>query len=104
MKKLNNFLKAYLRVSLFVMITVSLFGFYSIWNPVSGGKISTSLDKSFLRYVVSFAFVISIVNIPVFVISAVALIMKRKEILLAILLLVASGIYYMYGRAVGDGW
>lgn len=87
------------------MIIASLYGLFSIllydqWHRIN----SIVYSNNFSAHLVYYAFMISIINIPVFLISGVILLVKRQRIGIAIFILAAAILCITFGRMMGDSW
>lgn len=104
MKELKKVFIAYLTLGALIMIILSIHGFLSLTYPNYEATVNSFIYPSFFGYIISFAFMISIFNLPVFGVSAVVLLIKRQMIGLSALLLLAAISYFTFGKMMGDGW
>ena len=87
------------------MIMISLYGFLSLLYPNDWQRInSVAYANYFFAHLVYYSFMLSLINIPVFLISSLTLLIKRQRIGLALVLILTSTIYFLFARMVGDGW
>lgn len=105
MKTLKKLFFIYLILSASIMIMISLYGFLSFLYPRDWQRINSVVYAHyFSAHLVYYSFMISMVNIPVFGISSLILLIKRQQIGLALVLILAATIYFIFGRMMGDGW
>lgn len=103
MKTLSKLYFTYLLFGAWVMLAMAIYGFLYSANPhFLYDRYPEIFSVSFLGYIIYYAFMISIVNIPIFGISGVILLIKRQRIALAILLLTALLAYVIYLKIHGD--
>jgi hypothetical protein len=85
------------------MLAMALYGSFHSANPhFLYDRYPRLYSVSFLGYIVYYAFIISIVNIPIFGISGFILLIQRQRIGLAILLVTAVLAYVIFLRLYGD--
>jgi hypothetical protein len=87
------------------MILASLYGFLSILYYNQWHRISSVVNSNyFSAHLVYCSFIFSMINIPIFIIFSLILLIIRQRIGLALILIVATIIYVIFGRMMGDSW
>jgi hypothetical protein len=61
-------------------------------------------DNSVLFLFFACSIIISFINTPIFAITGLVLLFKRRRIGLAFFLWTATALFFMIGRQVGDAW
>ena len=103
MKKFKEFFFIYLISGACIMTIASLYGLFSLllydqWYRIN----SIVYSNYFSAHLVYYAFMISIINIPIFLISGIVLLVKRQKIGIAIFILGAAILCIIFGRMIGD--
>jgi hypothetical protein len=80
------------------MIGVSLYGFFITYlNNFDGRTV-------YYPFIISIFFFISIVNIPIIVVSATTLFVKRQRVGIAAFILASAILFIIFGKITGDAW
>ena len=88
-----------------VMMLITVLIYLSYLSPYDMRKMNSFISENFIiSYLGIGAFFLSVINIPVFAITGLVLLFKRRTILLALVLLTVTAIFVITARMVEDGW
>lgn len=88
---------------LMLLATVDIY--FSYLHPFDFKEINSFIrDNSALFLFFALSIIISFINVPVFVITGLVLLFKRRRVGLVFFLWTATALFFMIGRQVGDAW
>ncbi len=95
----------YLITGAFLMLVSTVDIYFTYLHPFDFREINSIIRGNYVVFfLLGFSIIISFINIPVFAITGLVLLFKRRRIGLVTFLWTATALFIVAGRQVGDAW